>query len=353
MSFGNRQLASNAPDIHQVALEAGVSIASVSRALHNPERISKATRERVLAAASKLGYQPNRLGQRLRKGKAELVGVVLPTPAGQFGSPFFLELLAGIGEGLKSSGLELIVTACPPGPEELQTYRKLIEGRRVDALIVTRTRRIDERILYLLQRQIPFVSHGRSEIAQAFAYLDMDAERGFLEAGKYLIQFGHRRIALINAPMELNLSHHRLAGYQAALEQAGVAFDPSLVSTSALDEQAGHDATLRLLEQATPPTAILCVNDQVAFGAMHALRERGLRAGRDVSVIGYDDVSHARFSVPPLTTLHQPARAAGSRLAHLLLERIAGVAVENLQEIWQPTLVLRKSHGTAPIAART
>ena len=348
MARSRRTARNHAPDIHAVALEAGVSIATVSRALHNPGRVSETTRQHVLKAAQKLGYRPNRLGQRLRKGKAELVGVVLPTPHGQFGSPFFLELLAGLGEGFDHSGLELIVTACPPGPEELHTYRRLIEGRRVDALIVTRTRRVDERIRYLLERDVPFVAYGRSEMHQPFAYLDMDAEQGFLEATRHLIGLGHKRIALVNAPLDLNLSHHRLAGYERALHEAGIPLEPTLITQASLDEEAGHDATLKLLELPHAPTAILCVNDQVAFGAMHALRERGLRAGRDVSVIGYDDATAARFSDPPLSTMKQPTREAGRKLAQMLLEVIAGTNPESLQTIWQPTLVLRNTHGPAP-----
>jgi LacI family transcriptional regulator len=336
------------PDIHRVASEAGVSIATVSRALHNPDRVNPDTRERVLEVARSLGYQPNHLGQRLRKGKAELVGVVLPTPAGQFGTPFFLELLAGLGEGFEQSGLELIVTSCPPGPAELKTYQRLVEGRRVDALIVPRTRRVDERILYLLDRDVPFVAHGRSQIDRVFPFLDMDAEHGFLEAGRELVRLGHTRIGLINAPMDLNLSHHRLAGYRLALEESGLPFDQGLIVSANLDEPGGHDAAERLLGLPVPPTAILCANDMTAFGVMHALAERGLRVGRDVSVIGYDDVPLARFSAPPLSTLRQPARAAGRRLAHMLLERLRGVPVEDLCEVWQPELILRKTHGTAP-----
>jgi LacI family transcriptional regulator len=176
----------------------------------------------------------------------------------------------------------------------------------------------------------------------------MDAEHGFLEAGRELVRLGHTRIGLINAPMDLNLSHHRLAGYRLALEESGLPFDQGLIVSANLDEPGGHDAAERLLGLPVPPTAILCANDMTAFGVMHALAERGLRVGRDVSVIGYDDVPLARFSAPPLSTLRQPARAAGRRLAHMLLERLRGVPVEDLCEVWQPELILRKTHGTAP-----
>lgn len=335
--------------LRELAQQLGLSITTVSRALGGHGDVSAATRERVLAAAAELGYRPNPLGQRLRSGRTEAVGVVLPVPPDRMASPFFLELLAGLGERLTAAGLDLLVTACPPGPDELGRYRRLVEGRRVDGLVVVRTRRHDERIEYLLDRGIPFAAHGRAETSRPFAFLDADGERGFLEATRHLVALGHRRVALVNAPAEYNFSRHRLDGYQRALEEAGIRPDPRFVVEGDLTEEGGHAAARRLLALPAPPTALLCANDLTAFGAMHALRELGLRAGRDLSVVGYDDVPLARFGDPPLTTLRQPTRAMGGRLAELLLARLGGAAPEGLAEVWPAELVLRETHG--PVAA--
>jgi len=337
---------SNSPDIRQVAALAGVSIATVSRVFNNPSRVSPITQERVLEAATRLGYRPNPLGQRLRKGRAETVGVVIPAPQGRFADSFFLELLAGLGEGLSEVGLDLLVTTSPPGPQEQRCYERLVEGKRVDGLVLARTRQRDERILYLLKRKVPFVAHGRSDlIYEPFPYLDMDGGQGFYKAAQHLLNLGHRHIAFIGAPHELNFAQHRLAGYRRALEEAGLPLREEWVLEGDLSEESGHRLTLALLSLPHPPTAILCANDLMALGALRALRERGLKAGREVSVIGYDDIPQAHYTDPPLSTLHQPFREMGRRLVEMLLARLAGTPAEELQEIWVPELILRRSDG--------
>lgn len=332
-------------DIRQVAELAGVSIATVSRVLNQTAKVSPSTEARVLRAVQQLGYRPNPLGQRLRKGRTEAVGMVFPTLQGQFADPFFLELLSGVGEGLNSAGLDLLVTTCPAGSEELACYQRLVEEQRVDGLLVARTRRQDPRIAYLLKHKVPFVAHGRSEEATRYPWLDVDGAQGFYQAAKHLIALGHRRIALINAPLELNFAQHRFEGYQRALGEAGLETDPSLLEQGNLSEDAGFKATERLLALPRPPSAILCANDQMALGTLHALRAQGLRAGQQVSVMGYDDIPMARYTDPPLSTVRQPIRSAGKRLVELLIERLNGAKPERLQELWLPELVLRGSVG--------
>lgn len=333
-------------DIRRVAAEAGVSIATVSRVLNNPSRVSLQTRERVLEAAERLGYRPNPLGQRLRKGRAETIGVVIPAPQGRFADSFFLELLAGLGEGLSEVGLDLLVTTCPPGPEEMACYRRLAQGKRVDGLVLARTRRHDERILYLLEQEIPFVSNGRSDrISEPFPYLDIDGEYGFHQATRHLLHLGHRGIAFIGAPHELNFAQHRLAGYRRALAEANIQIQPAWVLEGDLSEESGYRLTQTLLNFPEAPTALLCANDLMALGALRALRERGFKAGQEVSVIGYDDIPLAHYTDPPLSTVHQPFREMGQRLVEMLLARLSGVPISELQEVWVPELILRGSDG--------
>lgn len=332
--------------LKELAGEFNLSITTVSRALAGYSDVSPATRERILEAAARLGYRPNPLGRRLRKGRTEAVGVVIPTPQGRFADSFFLELLAGLGQGLSEAGLDLLVTTCPLGPEEITCYQRLVEGKRVDAMVVARTRRHDERISYLLERGVPFVAHGRSDlIQQPFAYLDMDGEQGFAQATRHLLELGHRRIAFVGAPAELNFAQHRLDGFSKALREAGLKPVPELVLEGDLSENSGYREARALLSLPEPPTAFLCANDLMALGVLHALRERGLRAGREVSVIGYDDIPLVHYTDPPLSTLHQPFREMGRRLVEMLLARMNGVPVEVLQEVWVPELVLRGSDG--------
>lgn len=334
--------------LRELARHLNLSITTVSRALAGYDDVSEATRARVREAAERLGYQPNPLGQRLRSGRTEAIGLVIPAAPGHMSDPFFLELAASLGDRLREHGLDLVLTSAAPGPQEMERYRYLVEGRRVDGVVVARTRRHDERIAYLAKKGVPFVCHGRSETPAVFPYIDVDGEHGFRIAAEHLIRLGHRRIGLVNSPEELNFTHHRVSGYRQALEAAGIPWDTSLIEYGDLTEESGYRAAKRLLSLEEPPTALLCANDWMAIGAMHAVREGGMWPGKDVSVVGYDDLPVARFTDPPLTTLRQPIRASGARLADMLVELMNGAKAEALQEVHLPELVVRGSSG--PVA---
>ncbi len=340
-------------DLKSLSQRLGLSMTTVSRALNGYEEVSEATRTRVMEAARENGYRPNPVARRLALGRAEAIGVVIPNPPGDFADPFFIELLAGMGSVFEAASLDLIVTAAPEGPAELPVYRRLVEGRRVDGLIVGRTRRHDERIEYLLDRDFPFVVHGRTTTSRPYAYLDMDNAQAFVTATERLIGLGHRRIALINAPAHLAFAAGRHDGYERALGAAAIAVDPSLVVVCDLSEQDGHRIALSLLDLPRPPTGILCANDTTALGAMRAVKSRGLVVGRDVSIIGYDDLPFAGHTDPPLTTMHQPIRPAGARIAEMLRARMSGTPPEELQEVWRPKLLLRGTDGPCTTAGGT
>ncbi len=320
---------------------------TVSRALNGYDDVSETTRARVIDAAQAAGYRPNPVARRLALGRAEAIGLVLPRSVGDFVDPFFTELLRGMASVFEDANLDLIVTAAPEGPAELRVYRRLVEGRRVDGLIVARTRSHDERIEYLLDQDFPFVCHGRTGSDRPHAYLDMDNEGGFLEATQRLIGLGHRRIALINAPMNLAFAQARLIGYERAHADAGIEIDRTILCESDLNEESGHDIANRLLDFDEPPTAMLCASDFTALGVMRAVKARGLEIGVDVSIIGYDDIPLAQYADPPLTTMHQQIHRGGARVAEMLLARLAGTPPEDLQEVWPPRLVSRATDGPA------
>ncbi len=150
--------------LRALAKSLGLSITTVSRALDNYSDVSEATRKRVRAAADEAGYRPNAAARRLRKGSTEMVTMVLPTEPGQFNEPLYIELLAAMGKRLAGAGYDLTLLASPPGTEEIKTYRRLVEGRRTDGLIVVRTRRDDARIRWLLDADFPFVAMGRTDV---------------------------------------------------------------------------------------------------------------------------------------------------------------------------------------------
>nr|WP_283949686.1 substrate-binding domain-containing protein [Limobrevibacterium gyesilva] len=330
----------------RIARNLGISVTTVSRALGGFDDVAPATRARVAAEAERINYRPNQTARRLRHGRSEAVGMVLPAAPGQFDDPFFLRMLAAMGPRLDQAQLDLLVTTARPGADEMRAYRHLVEGRRVDGILLARTRRHDERIGYLLDQRMPFVAHGRSDEPRPFASLDIDGAAACRQATERLIGFGHRRIGLINAAPVYMFAHYREAGWRAALQAAGL--PPGPMQAAEPTEENGFLAARALLADAAPPTALLCATDRLAVGALHALADAGLRAARDVSVIGYDDLPLATYTDPPLTTIEQPVERAAARMVEMLLQLLEGADPAGMQEVWPARLIARASDGPAP-----
>jgi LacI family transcriptional regulator len=331
--------------LKHLAQSLGLSITTVSRALDGYSDVAPATRERVRAAAQAIQYQPNSAARSLRRRKAEAVAVTLPTEPGRFGPPTFLNMLAACGQRLAEEGLDLMLLPTGGRMEEMETYRRLLDGRRADAVIVVRTRLDDERVAFLKERDIPFVTHGRTARADEHAFIDGDGEAGFREAVQHLASLGHRRIAHIGAPQDLTFAHLRRKGWLAALAEAGFSDRPEY--TAQPTEAGGYEAARWLMRQNTPPTALLCATDSMAIGALSALKELGLRAGRDIALIGHDNLPSAAFTDPPLSTMEIAAPDVGRQLAEMLIARLGGRDSRELQIILPVRQVPRATHGSA------
>jgi LacI family transcriptional regulator len=198
----------------------------------------------------------------------------------------------------------------------------------------------------LLERGVPFVAHGRSETAGNFASLDIDGEAAFAAATERLIGYGHSHIGLINAPEHYMFAHHRAAGWRRALSAAGLPQGPVLQAEAT--EENGYRLMSMLLQSELPPTAVLCATDRMAVGALHAVASVGLRAGHDISVIGYDDLPMAGYTDPPLTTFQQPIPRMAQRMVAMLLALLDGADASQFREVWVPRLIARRSDGPAP-----
>lgn len=333
--------------LKDIARELNLSIATVSRALDGYESVAVETRHRVRAAAHRLGYVPDSNDQRLRKGRTDAIGCVMPTFGPRFSDPFFSELLAGIGNEAARGGFDLLVATGAPGAEERQTYRRLVAGRRVDGLLLVRTRHQDERIKYLASRNFPFVAYGRSDLDLTFPYVDGDGVAGMRQLVQHLVELGHRRIACISASSQLMFVGHRWEGYRQALATHGLVQEDTLIQEADLTQLGGHAAAQQLLAVPNPPSAIVCFNDLMALGAMRAVQERGMVVGRDVSIAGFDDIPPSEVAQPPLTTVSQPIYEIGERLCGMLLRLLRGETLEQPQVLLTPHLVVRQSTGIA------
>ena len=329
--------------LRDLARSLDLSITTVSRALDGYPDVSAETRARVRAAAEAANYHPNAAARRLRRRKAETVAVTLPAEPGHFGPAVFLDMLGVCGERLAEEGLSLMLVPTPSGARETDTLRRLIEGHRADAMIVVRTRREDPRVAYLMERGIPFVTHGRTIGAAVHAAIDGDGETGFHDATLLLAKLGHRRIAHIAAPEVFTFAHFRRDGWQRGLQEAGL--EPGAEIAEEPTEHGGYRAARHLLDLPAPPTALLCATDSMAIGALRALRERSLVAGRDVAVIGHDNIPAAAYTDPALSTMEIAADEVGRRLGDLLLRRLGGADPRDLQEVLPIHHVLRATHG--------
>jgi LacI family transcriptional regulator len=330
----------------------GLSKTTVSRALAGYADVAASTRERVREAAERHGYRPNPVAQRLRAGRTETVGLVLPGGPVRFGDPFLLELMAGAGERLAEAGFDLIVSAPPVGTSDIAAVDRLVDGKRVDGIILVRPTRRDPRVERLMQGKVPFVCHGRPDTGSAYAFVDVDGQADVADAVSYLAGLGHARIAWIGGPGEAAFSSWRRRGYEQGMVLNALAIDPLLIEDPVVQSRdGGQSATHAILDRASsPPTAILCATDTQAVGCLQALRERGLSVPHDVSVIGYDDLPMAALTDPPLTTLRQPITRIGARLAELVLTLIEGRAQpQDLHDIWRAERIERASTGPARV----
>jgi LacI family transcriptional regulator len=331
--------------IRELARTLDLSITTVSRALAGYSDVSTATRDRVRAAADSMGYRPNASARNLKLGKANAIGLVMPA-VGPGGDPFLSELIASVGAALAAHDLDLVVTSAPDDDAVLGAIRRVADGRKVDGMILPRTRWHDPRVDLLVELNIPFVCHGRTSRAAEHAWLDIDGEAAFSEATQRLVALGHRRLALVNAPGVFTYARHREAGFRAAMNAAGLA-PVAVVAAARARFAEGEAAAGALLDAPSRPSALLCATDQLAIGALAAIRKRGLKAGADVSVIGYDDIAISTHTDPPLTTMRQSIADEGQELVRLMLDAIGGKPAGELQTLWRATLVARASDGPA------
>ena len=331
-------------NLRELAKMLELSPTTVSRALAGYPDVSSKTRSRVREAAKKFDYFPNPVAQRLQKGKTETIGIVLSAEQDYFKDTFFLELLTGISVRLRKIGYDLTIAVAPDSRQEIDSLHRMVQGKRVDGIILTMTKTRDDRITYLLDNNFPFVLYGRTEDPRQHAFLDMDGELAFRESCKYLIDLGHKRIALINRETDYMFPVFCLQGYLNGLESGGLSYDPDLVRDWKYNDAklSSFQHTLELMRMKNPPTAILFYTETAA-GILQALQQLNLKVPKDISLICYDDLEIAKTNNPPLTVMCPQANKAGERLVEMLMEISNGRPVEDLQEIWQVEMIQRQS----------
>jgi LacI family transcriptional regulator len=314
----DRVTGTGTPTSWTVARAAGVSQSTVSRALRGDPRVREETRRRVDEAARRLGYVPNSLASGLVSRSTRTISVIVS----DLTNPFFPSLLTPIYDELQIMGYRVVLfterTDIPTGQESL---RRLLD-RSIDGVLVT-TATLESRFAAELQRSgLPMVLLNR--------YIDgLDVDRvisdnfgGAVIGGRHLLELGHRRLGIVRGPSNTSTSRDRTAGLLDVLAKNGITQDPALIREGAYSHQSGYQHTRELLRLPDPPTAIVCGNDVVAFGALDAALSLGVRVPQDVSILGFDDIPMASWEVFQLSTLRQPIGDMARAAVRMLAERI-------------------------------
>lgn len=328
--------------IRDVAAESGVSITTVSRALNESGRVGSATRDRVLAVAVRLGYQPNDLARSLHGGATGTIAVLVP----DITNPFFPELVAGVQAVVNERGNLLLL--CQTNEDADTAARELLHLRRkrVDGVILVGGLAGDA-VHTELASGLPVVTVDRDAGTDGAWVVRSDHRRGGQLATEHLVELGHERIAHIAGPAHLTVAQDRRDGYQKALADAGLTFDDTLVVDGDFLEESGYDALRALRRTRRRFSAVFCGNDMMAIGALRALDELGVPVPDAVSVVGFDDIHLASYIRPGLTTVHQPIEELGRRAATLLLDTaLAGGSPST--EVLDVHLVRRATTGPVP-----
>ncbi|MBS1183753.1 MAG: LacI family transcriptional regulator [Proteobacteria bacterium] len=340
--------------IAHLARELGVSTATVSRALNGNPNVNAATRQTVLEAAQRLGYAANQAARSLAQGVTHSVGFMIELDQESTTSTdyFFMGVVEGMQAVLAAHGLDLLVLPCAKSQDNFTYLQRFVSRGAVDGMILAETRRIDRRIDLLQSSGIPFVTLGRSDSGSGYSWIDLDFEGVMATAVDRLVQGGHRRIAVTLPSGDANYGSIFAEAYRDSLARHGLAFDEDLVILTRRREDDGDAVVDGLLDRPDPATAIILFYEVTAIGIYRRLAERGLRPGRDLSIIGFRGEDSVRFLTPQVTCFHLSLPDIGTAAARALLAQLPLAAPASSSGIVQCrvplSLVPGESDGPVP-----
>ena len=333
------------PTIHDVAQRADVSIATVSRVLNGSARVSEDSRRRVWAAAAELEYWPNRAASSLTTRRAHVLGVLLPDLYGDF----FSEIIRGIDQAARGHRHQVLLSSSHADTGTVLAAARSMRGR-IDGLIMMAPDAASTEAVDAIRRRFPVVLLNPSAPVEGCDSVSIANFEGALAATRHLIALGHRRIAMIRGPAGNVDAEERLRGYREALHEAGLQPLPSMELGGDFTETSGFRSATELLRRPPWPTAVFAANDSMAVGLLSALVARGLEVPRDLAVVGFDDVSIARFVTPSLTTVRVDAYGLGRQAVQLMLSRgDPSIPAPSHHEVLPAPLVVRRSCGSVPL----
>ena len=328
---------------------AGVSRSTVSRVINHQPNVHEDVRRRVLEVIDRTGYAPNVAARSLVSGRSGVIGLVIPSRVHAiFEDPYFSRLIQGISAASNSSGNMLSLFLFQNEEEESDLYPRVVKAGFLDGLIVTATRMGDPLLSSLSGSDLAVVIVGRPD-AGGVSYVDVDNHGGGVKAAIHLCGLGYRKIGLLGAPVSTTAGQDRLNGFVEGLATCGKALDPKLRVDGDFSETGGYNAMQQLMKH--QPDAVFAASDTMAFGALRALRERGIRVPQDMAIVGFDGMVASEKSIPALTTIRQPVAETGTKAVLMLNDLISGAATAPVVEIMPVELVVRESCGALRAAA--
>ncbi|MGD8176155.1 LacI family DNA-binding transcriptional regulator [Marinimicrobium sp. ARAG 43.8] len=329
--------------IREIALEANVSPATVSRVLRNPERVSEAKREKVLAVIARTGYTPNSLGVSLRTAKTNRLVAIIPDAISAFNYP----VIRAMESIALEHGYSLLLGDTQEMESRERSFAAMARSRQADGILLFCPRLpFDVDPSTPLSEQLPPMVNACELVPiNGLAQVDIDNAAAAEEGVAYLISLGHRRIGAIIGNRSSPSTQGRLEGYRRALEKAGLSYDEALVESGDYGLAKAEQATLKLATMKQRPTAVFAFSDEMAMGCLAGLFKLGMSVPGDMSVMGFDNISYANYCCPPLTTVAQPMAEIGRACMELLLPQLNGEPMPSVKRVLEHRLIVRESTG--------
>jgi LacI family transcriptional regulator len=324
--------------IADVAREAHVSLMTVSRVINDKDGISQATRQRVQDVIDRLGYRPSKIARGLATQRTGTLGLVVPDNS----NPFFSEVARGVEHAAYAEDYNVFLCNTEEDTQREEAVLESLAEKRVDGLVLCSPRLDDQALLAAIKDFPSTVLINRVLPGSATAALRLDNQEGAKSGVQHLLRRGHRRIGLLAGPLKSFGGQYRALGYQDALEEAGIGYNPDWIQHCTPMVDTGQEAAVELLTRCPELTALFCFNDLIAIGALKACAQLGRAVPEDVAIVGFDDIPLASLVTPPLTTFHVSRYELGRRAAEHLLAQINGEA-NHTDTVIPVELVIRAS----------
>ncbi|GEN46385.1 LacI family DNA-binding transcriptional regulator [Alkalibacillus haloalkaliphilus] len=324
-------------NIHEVAKQAGVSSATVSRVLNNTSSVTERTRQKVDQAIKELNYEPSMLGRNLRNSESRLLLVLIPN----FSNPYYTEIINGIEDFSVERGYNILLCETDSNPTRENTFFNMVKNKLADG-IISMDPTINMAKLQELAKKHSIVLCSEYDELERIPYVAIDNEVAAYKVMKHLIRLGHENIALINSDEKFLYARQRRKGYERALEEFDLPLRQEYIyNTNNLDFQDGAQAMRKLLQLDETPTAAFAVSDTLAIGALKELNVKGMNVPGEFALVGFDNISFSNMTNPTLTTVAQPMYQMGIAAANMLIDQLQGKPVDSV--MLDHELIIRES----------